>query len=225
MLLKGLINADWDALVRPVADASTIVLVGSFNPAILRPEWVARFGLGRPLGQDFDVEILAPVDSAIAPTRYRFLGLDFSLARNRIVFHAADPPAGDRAAAALSLMLRELRHTPVVGVGLNMAFVDQAATDAFIAQFQSLPLLTDQLPDSAVTNSQKWAKTVSLGGLLQTFTAELTGAGGRLEFNFHQSTADAEAASVYLAQDGVYSNNFALAARIAASVLGSEMEV
>src|SRR4051812_38105477 len=55
-----------------VQDKLTIVLVGSFNPAILTPQWIARNALGYPEERQFQVELLTPVAGIGGMPRYSF---------------------------------------------------------------------------------------------------------------------------------------------------------
>ena len=100
------------------SDGAAIVLVGQFNPAIIQPSWLARWGLIR--GDEADTANL----EGIVPEASRFAIADWlnvSVSTDRFQLAARDQahfgPLRDLAVGIFEL----LAHTPVSAFGVNRA--------------------------------------------------------------------------------------------------------
>lgn len=96
-------------------DAATVVLRGTFNPAIFQPAWLAAKGLIRPEEADSaHIEAITPV-----VTSFSAEWLNLQVVADRFVATATDPahhgPLRDLVLAIFTL----LEHTPATQMGLN----------------------------------------------------------------------------------------------------------
>jgi hypothetical protein len=99
----------------PEISGSTVVLVGSFNPAIFQPEWFARNGLLSPAeAEAADIKIIVPQVSQFETEKFV---LQVTPERFTIGSRpSADPaPLGDLVQGTFFI----LEHTPVGAMGLN----------------------------------------------------------------------------------------------------------
>jgi hypothetical protein len=114
-----------------VEDSSSVVLIGSFNPAIFQPAWFAAKGLIRETeATGADIQVVHP---DVASFRADWLSL--TVTRERFQALASDP--------AHQLLLRDLvagtfqllEHTPITRIGINrvvhFSFADAASVNAF----------------------------------------------------------------------------------------------
>jgi hypothetical protein len=100
------------------------VVVGSLNPQILTPQWVAKYVFDENLAVEQPVSVpdlqrggLVPF---LAPFKLEDRGISWQPALNRVqVFATAD---GADAGEVVAKILEELPHTPVQAVGSNFDF-------------------------------------------------------------------------------------------------------
>src|SRR5688572_8331526 len=98
----------------PILAGPSIVLLGSFNPAIFHPEWFARHGLLREDEGKADLDVVSPPVAS-----FSLDWLKVQVTGDRFIATAED--------VGHSLPLRDLvigtftylEHTPIRGVGLN----------------------------------------------------------------------------------------------------------
>jgi len=99
----------------PEIDSVAIVVIGSFNPAILHPLWFSQNGLIREQeGQNAEIQIVHR-EASIFKTEW----FSLQVTKDRFFLAASDPtmhlPARDLALGTFRL----LEHTPLTAFGLN----------------------------------------------------------------------------------------------------------
>jgi hypothetical protein len=106
---------------------TSLVVAGAWNPAILTPAWVLRFGLGRPDSHEqVQVAMLAGQGVVFDFPRYTVPEFSYIVRPDTLII----APSAQTAAAfaiiedAAALMLENLSHTPVNGIGHNFEFRD-----------------------------------------------------------------------------------------------------
>ena len=62
----------------------TVVLAGSFNPAILTPQWISQHGLQEPANQKFAVELMTQFGPIGGIQRFSFGGISYSPNLNNV---------------------------------------------------------------------------------------------------------------------------------------------
>lgn len=90
-----------------------ITVVGSFNPQIIRPDWVRRHILS-PAER---VETLLP--DGVGPIVYRCGGLTWFATKERLVAYSAKPQESGKFIYAI---LRKLPQTPLTAAGVNFKY-------------------------------------------------------------------------------------------------------
>ena len=103
---------------KPEVDGASIVMLGSFNPAIFQPYWLSSQGLIRP-------EEATKANITVIQTEMADFSCDWfqlQVLQGRFMLLSSDPrqyaPLRDLAAAILAV----LPHTPVTAIGLNRHF-------------------------------------------------------------------------------------------------------
>lgn len=101
--------------LKPTTQESSIVLVGSFNPAIYHPEWFLRNGLiSEDDLKDQEIEIIHNDLS-----RFSFAWLSAQIQDDKFVLRTNDPsqfsPLRDLVVSVFTI----LEHTPIVKLGMN----------------------------------------------------------------------------------------------------------
>ncbi len=173
----------------PVLDGWTIVIVGSWNIAILNPDWLGRNVLDRP---QVEVELLVgpmrPQIKVATPL------VSIVSEATRVVLNArqtADESVSATENVAVRL-LEKLPETPVTGVGVNFAFSEKSipAELAELFQIRDTGKISDEnLEIKATTISRRLSYDDRDLNLQMTQANELSFA-----FNYHKTVASAVAA-------------------------------
>jgi hypothetical protein len=102
----------------PETDSASIVMIGSFNPAIFQPRWLGTQQLIRP--EEAENAKITIVQAEVADFSTEWFQLQ--VLQNRLSLSSADPrqysPLRDLAAAIFAI----LPHTPITAIGLNREF-------------------------------------------------------------------------------------------------------
>jgi hypothetical protein len=114
--------------VRLVPEATTIVVVGAWNPAILTPEWLLRRAFGAEGAGDEEVGIEWSPSSGI-PATYLIRGVYFHALSRRLTVRPATVTEDslNLAGRCVRNVLEALPHTPVSAFGHNFSFVEDDA--------------------------------------------------------------------------------------------------
>jgi hypothetical protein len=115
----------------PIQHEASIVIMGSFNPAIFRPSWFIQNGMVGP--GDIDESKAEFVTPEIA--RFRFaMGL-IEVVSNRFLITTKDPGSFGRLRDLVVSIFTTLSHTPVQLLGMNglleYRLLDEGAWKAF----------------------------------------------------------------------------------------------
>lgn len=98
-----------------VLDASSIVLLGSFNPAIFQPMWLASHGLiRREEAEQADGLVFSPEVAA-----YKTDWLTLKVTRNRFEAVSEDPAHAQPLRDLVLSVFTILEHTPLRQMGIN----------------------------------------------------------------------------------------------------------
>jgi len=101
--------------MKPEIESVNIVLLGSFNPPIFRPDWLCKHqAIGEPEAEAASIEI---IHSQIA--RFRLEWLTLTVEPERLIAEALEPP-WIRVKDLISTMFTDLLpHTPIHSMGIN----------------------------------------------------------------------------------------------------------
>lgn len=109
-----------------IENEATIVIVGSFNPAIFHPEWLKRHGLIPAVeAEGVDVEI---VHNELAKFSLRWL--DIEITSNRFQAKTDDIAQFMPLRDLIMGMFQILEHTPISQIGINRKLVYQMKDEA-----------------------------------------------------------------------------------------------
>ena len=99
----------------PEIESASIVLVGSFNPAILHPQWFAKQGLiPNSEAEAANVDLVSPNLTAV-----RFAWFTLEVMDSRFVARTADPAQYHALQECVAGIFTFLEFTPIVAMGLN----------------------------------------------------------------------------------------------------------
>lgn len=184
----------------------TTVLAGAWNPAIIRPNWLAKHVLGKAEGEETPVEVRLAIDFD-ERRLYRFTteGFGLTVERGRItvsplVYSRDSLVAADRVAVRI---LRCLPHTPLEAVGLNYWFTNEAPIETLAPTFRvELPpeFGALELRARALTVERKFTGIDGaerpLLGLM--FLSDLDDGSVAVRMNYHFAEKSCEAAATWL---------------------------
>lgn len=205
-------------------DSVSLVIVGAWNNSILRPEWVAVYGLGVPEGQEISVELLTPVGGEGAPV-VRFEKLVYTVQSNRLMikpqlFDAEGLEIVQKAALGI---LEQLPHTPVAAIGFNFGFTAESADDQIEAFRRAQAAVVDAAPEEWAVERNKIITTLSKDGVNWNVTRELEGATAVVETNIHAPISSVSAMKAFLDEHS-FAEAFGAAKELAARILNEELQ-
>ena len=96
-------------------ESASIVLVGSFNPAMMHPQWFAKHGL-IPEGEAETAEV-AMVSPGLTAVQFAWFTLE--VMDRRFIVKTADPSQYRALEDCVTGIFRLLEFTPIVAMGLN----------------------------------------------------------------------------------------------------------
>ncbi|MEO8019719.1 MAG: hypothetical protein ABI769_18060 [Pseudomonadota bacterium] len=195
-------------------DATNVVVLGAWNPAILQPQWVAKqvFGIEGDLAVQWEVSFVAN-----APPRFTLGDVRFMPAYDRLTLVPQGLDAAQLATCenALRTILTSLPHTPISAFGINYSFEDATPSTGL----QALFLDTEGLAEAANLNFEPRAMAVqramAIPPYVLNFTRSLDNNGvAGYKFNFHYDVTDTAAAAELL--NGALAGTLATARQILA---------
>jgi len=169
----------------PLQDSWTIVILGSWNPSIFSPDWVAERLSETP---DCKVETAFNLADPTAPRKITFDGITLYPGRKQLVINPLKPDVSEmvKCANVAIKIFSVLPHTPVGNVGINFSFfaVEKpldilAASDEMSDSFSSI--------ESSISRS---LKTNDSDDYLLKHKLEQIEKGLKLSFNFHYELSD-----------------------------------
>ena len=116
----------------PQVDSWTIVLPGSWNPAIFQPNWI----IGR-LTETQELAVDLAFSGALSLPRFRFDAVHLRAEPGRLVL-GMDAPSDASLTTIQDLAIRILRalpHTPIRGAGINFRFLERNPSQELIDLF------------------------------------------------------------------------------------------
>jgi len=181
--------------MKPVIEEWTVVLAGSWNVAILNPEWVGRELLNLP---EVEMEL---VFGAIRPQLKVSSPLVSIIPQgNQVIFNSrqrsAEAFAGVEAAA--TALLEKLPITPITAMGINFGYTEEAVS----VNIANLFAIGDTARISDVPlriKSTTITRQLEYDGRDLNFRMTHTPERLMLHFNYHLAVTSAEAAKAALA--------------------------
>ncbi|MDO8298090.1 hypothetical protein [Lacisediminimonas sp.] len=197
-----------------VRESSTLVIAGSWNPAILKPTWVAQVAMNPPLADPFNVRVELAMFPSSGVQRFSFHGVSYSVSPQYLVFFLEDAAAWPATAPVARRILGTLQHTPITGLGFNFEYQVEALHPSFLERFPVVASLDELLGADDAVVSRTWGNKIQHGTALISFTCDLEGQVGKILINYHEPIAAADNAAAFLTEE-VYAEVKTLADRLA----------
>lgn len=189
-----------------IANETSLVIAGTWNPAILTPDWVVRHALQRdPEGQ---MIVQAEMDVGSVYQFPRFSLQDFMyLARPDVLILSPSTISEDAfrlVEDCANRTLEQLTHTPITGIGHNFEFQEDAPeAGALQALNVAQQDIVDAAPDDCTVASSVVITSLNRGPVKINIQRYFDGVLLGIKFNFHHSVnSAAEAAQVLTGQNG-----------------------
>jgi len=178
------------------ATERTCVVVGSLNPGIIQPDWLAaQFPEMVDASDDWLVDYAPLTNTVIFKSR----GLGWQCTSRRLVVAATSPEG--KPGIAVERVLQVLQHTPVRGVGNNFSFLISPEQGKARAPLLTPPIRERLAQKGRIVTAFSTALQLDRSGAAVTLTLEVSGEMlMRAGFNFHRNTADSAAAASAAAQ-------------------------
>lgn len=179
--------------MKPVFEDWTIVVVGSWNTAILNPDWVSKKVLGV---EEVGVELM--VGPGTMNITLHHPGLRIIPTRSRVIVGAQEEASVPSAETAMVTILEQLPVTPVTSMGINFGYVESNPSSELLAIFNLTD--TDRLSDAGheIVESSVYRSFKAEGVFTHKLRLTLAGGEVKLHSNFHLDVTDAEAAAAAL---------------------------
>lgn len=210
--------------MKQIEDRATIVGVGAFNPAILTPQWIAKYGLDLQPNEQFNVEMLAPVVGTAQP-RFGFLGLSYAAGPRNFTFYVKnnDVESGNKSVEVFAKVLTELKHTPIEGIGFNFAF-EFKSNETSKALLVESDGLASVFSDDASIASKRWGNSILWEDTVVNIDCEAVGEDVRIAFNFHHEILSVDQAIKLFQIEGLYKKHFDKALEAVKAIAQEELE-
>lgn len=213
-----------------IHEETSLVLAGAWNPAILTPPWVLQHGLNKALDGTSRYQTFLPTGLGFVfeSPRYVLEDLTYTVHPNSLIIvpNSEAPEDLNSIENAAALMLEQLKHTPMGGVGHNFEFRELNPQSNQLDVFtRSRQEIADEMPkgwepattaiNSSFTNT---AKTVLINVQHILMGNEII-----VKVNFHHAVSSVEQAILVLRGEHGYSRmtqNFNFSRTLLTSLFG-----
>jgi|ERR1700694_4426035 len=189
---------------------TNITIAGIWNPAILNPHWLAANIFDVAEGQNEPVQIeFAPVGGV--PPRFTLRGTMFIPSRERLIVQPAqvNDNSLDAVEAAAKRILERLPHTPLIGIGCNFSFVEEAPGPEQLEPFSRGVFDLAALSFEFEITERSTTSALAFDGHILNLTQTLQNNQVTIDFNFHYASGSAiEAAARLRSPNGIFRQNF-----------------
>lgn len=204
--------------MKPILTDWTLVLAGSWNVAILNPDWLSRLVFNE---KQFEAEMI--IEGVRPQMRFMFERVVVIPAPSRVVFSPRRPEDADLLAveAAGKKVLELLPVTPISGVGINFGYgEDEPHRDlTSLFEIRDANKITDEqleINSTAIVRELKFEDRVINLRMTQ-------GVGVAFNFNFHKGVSSADEARAAI--DGKLTLYRAYSEALLANLYGLELEM
>lgn len=171
--------------MNPINNTFSIAIVGAWNPSIFSPEWVKTYLV---TNEQSKVQIAFPLNDPLAPQKISFEDIDIFPDRQKISIISSNPDTTniDKCSQILVKILKQLAHTPVLSVGINYNFTEQAPSEKM--QEALLPSDSDSILNDyqiEVTKIDRVLKRNNSDAYILNFSLIQNDDHCILSFNFH----------------------------------------
>lgn len=178
---------------------TSLVIAGSWNPAIVQPGWIWKYGLEKDDALENRIQVFVPTGAGLIFEfpRFSFDGLLVAARPDALVLTPKESTQVkmEEIENVTHRMLSQLTHTPITGVGHNFEFRDSEPKPEFLKPFTDAQLdLVDASPDGWGAAASGLTSTFRFGDASVNITRLFDGNSLTLRFNFHHPVTTAEKA-------------------------------
>ena len=197
-----------------VAESTSLIIRGNWNPAILQPAWIARHALEK----DADRVPVSMEFSAVAGVPPRFLLEELKFAPSfdtlSIAPSRTDEQSLNRLEEVAQNVLQYLPHTPISAFGQNFEFIEETPGDAVLTLFEIGDRLAERMTSDVDIVKTDISSSLQLENRVLNLKRTLDRDGSfHLAMNFHYVTESASKAVELLENSAV--QNYQIAQEIA----------
>jgi len=163
-----------------VKGSASIVLRGIWNPAILGPDWLAKYAFGKKENEQVAVTIEYPTVPDL-PLRINMENMLIMPGRSRVIIAvpgAVNDAELNRVEVVSQAILAQLPHTPMQAVGQNFEFVEEAPTAEQVEIFANSSDLPDKCDFAFDTQQSTLRSSITFEGRTLNLTRTFFAAGG-----------------------------------------------
>lgn len=185
-----------------IENNTSLVIAGSWNPAILNPSWVASKAMSLDLGQNFPVNVEVAVGVPDQAMIFEFEQIKYVATRNNVTFFLKDNDEAQNAKtiSTAAKILELLPHTPVTGFGFNFRYEIESPSKVILGTFTmgaKVAAYFDAIEVDVVRHA--WDVVIKIQDRLITMNAQLEGDKVFVTYNVHYEIDNALIASQKLA--------------------------
>jgi hypothetical protein len=170
----------------------TVVLAGTWNPAIFKPGWIARHVFDMPAGVEFMMNAVQLVADGEQKLVIYINDVGFSVSTNRLEMFptSAAESAFDAAESATAKIVELLPHTPISAYGINFRLLEEAPSADLLKMIRSYDALEERGLDVV---KETLTSAINLEPKVQLMVQrQKEGTSLIFDFNFHRSGVDVD---------------------------------
>lgn len=191
-----------------VPNETCLVVAGAWNPAVVTPEWLLKFGLKSEAGLENRVQAFIPtgVGMVFEFPRFSLDRFSFVVRPDTLIFYPKESLESQMAEIEFVAgnTVHELTHTPIRGIGHNFEFRDAEPDAQFLSAFtNSQTDLIDATPNGWTVSTSTVTTALQVGDSIVNITRYFDGSQLSVRFNFHhQVEGGVEAVKLLRSQTG-----------------------
>jgi hypothetical protein len=167
-----------------------LVVLGTWNPAIFQPAWVARHLFGVPEGQS--IQGWEMVTSNQPPKHVTYLGqVGYSITQTRLEVYSNTGLAeafGEAEKFAIQV-IEKLPHTPLGAFGINQRFFEEHPDADLLEKLRT----NDRVREQGTVTKEQFSTVYELAeGAYLRLLREVSSDGVMIDFNYHHPSVSFE---------------------------------
>lgn len=216
--------------MRLLADKSTLVVVGGFNPALLNPNWIGKHALGWKDDQkQVQVGIQIPAwhgSTDLSSPRFMLEGFAYSVTPQRLTFYFGDLDIASTAKVmhVVEQIFKLLSHTPVNGIGFNFGFESNKPSAKLDELLKPELSLIEAIDEDASIAVRLWGNAIRIGEILYTISCKQEADKFSVDINIHQNVNNTAAICALLADGDLFQKHLDKAKLLATTLNEGELE-
>lgn len=177
------------------SEATSLVIIGAWNPAILSPEWLVKEVYKKPEGEQLPVTMeFASIPGM--PPRFTIMDTRFIPNIDKLVIspHVFSKEALASIEEKAITILETLPHTPIAGFGENIGFTETNPTPEQLQLFRLNDNLAERFHITVENVSTTIKTSLKLNGCILNLSHQFSNGELKINFNFHYEVKSAREA-------------------------------